>query len=342
MPYFKAEDQIDDVANNALSLIKQYDLKPLPEMYELWFVYVSKSDPALVRAIDMVLEETGNEITDQICYQIYHNHLSTQQEERTVRQAGDQIQKTINDVNLAVVSAKNYALEYNTNLENVTTDLSNQKTPQEIEALLNNVMIDTKTMIERNDHLETMLESSSRAMEDMRRDLEIARKEALMDALTGLSNRKAFDQEMKRLIAMCNDGKCKTFSMALLDIDHFKEFNDNFGHQLGDQVLRLVAKTLKQGVKGRDLAVRYGGEEFAVLLPDTNIVGAQKVADLLRREVETKEVINRTTGKKIAKITLSGGVAEYRKSEAAESFIERTDMALYDAKNAGRNMIKTS
>ena len=128
-------------------------------------------------------------------------------------------------------------------------------------------------------------------------------------------------------------------ALLLTDIDHFKAFNDTFGHLTGDQVLRLVAIAVKQNVKGQDIAARYGGEEFAVILPATTLRSALTVADQLRRAVMTKELMKRSTGEHLGRVTVSIGVAVLRKGDTAQSLIERADNCLYAAKRCGRNRV---
>jgi diguanylate cyclase len=127
--------------------------------------------------------------------------------------------------------------------------------------------------------------------------------------------------------------------LLMLDIDHFKSFNDTWGHQTGDQVLRLVAMTLRSNIKGKDIAARYGGEEFAAVLPQTDLEGAIIVADNIRKAIQAKELLKRSTNEKLGRITASFGVALFRHGDTAASIIERADRCLYAAKHAGRNRV---
>ena len=129
------------------------------------------------------------------------------------------------------------------------------------------------------------------------------------------------------------------FRLMLVDIDHFKRFNDTWGHQTGDQVLRLVAMTLKSNLKGKDMAARYGGEEFAAILPATDLEGAVIVADNIRKAVQAKELLKRSTNEKLGRITASFGVAAYHPGDTPSSLIDRADRCLYAAKHAGRNRV---
>lgn len=131
----------------------------------------------------------------------------------------------------------------------------------------------------------------------------------------------------------------EAMSLMLTDIDHFKTFNDNFGHLTGDQVLRLLAMSVKHNVKGEDTTARYGGEEFAVILPNTILRAAVTVAEHIRRAVMAKELMKRSTGEHLGRMTISIGVATLRKGDTGQSLIERADTCLYAAKRHGRNRV---
>ena len=128
-------------------------------------------------------------------------------------------------------------------------------------------------------------------------------------------------------------------TLLLCDIDHFKKFNDTWGHQTGDQVLRLVASCLAENVKGRDTAARYGGEEFGVLLRGTGLEAAAKVAEQIRQTVETKKLVKKSTGDILGNITISIGVAQFAPGDTIEAVVRRADACLYGAKQNGRNLV---
>ena len=164
------------------------------------------------------------------------------------------------------------------------------------------------------------------------------RNESLTDPLTSLANRKYFDSALEKFIAQSRAGG-EPLALLLTDIDHFKAFNDTFGHLTGDQVLRLVAVAVKQNVKGQDIAARYGGEEFAIILPNTPLRAALTVADHVRRAVMTKELMKRSTGEHLGRVTISVGVATLGNEDTGQSLIERADNCLYAAKRNGRNRV---
>nr|WP_246472882.1 GGDEF domain-containing protein [Pelagibacterium limicola] len=160
----------------------------------------------------------------------------------------------------------------------------------------------------------------------------------MLDPLTKIANRKAFDEQLiEEMNASLQSGK--PLSLLVFDIDHFKAFNDTFGHLTGDQVLRLVAQVLKANIRGRDLPARFGGEEFVAILPETDLAGGMNVGETIRAAVQSKELLKRSTNEKLGRITLSVGVAVLRSDDTVATLIERADRCLYAAKGNGRNRV---
>jgi diguanylate cyclase len=335
--YPHSAEQAEKFSQQTLDRLKAYKLLPTPHNYELWYAYVSGELPEVVRAINFVLEET-DKVTQAQCTEIYNRFLSDDHAEAHVRKAGDELQFTIKSVKDAVRDVHSVAHDYDDALNRINQALDAAPDGEKLQEVVTLAKENTKHVMKHNKTLEVALEKSTVEIERLRHDLEQVKKESLTDSLTGISNRKAFDAEIQREIRdAIEDGS--TFSLLMLDIDHFKEFNDTYGHQVGDQVLRLVGKSLTDGIKGRDFAARYGGEEFVIILPETELTHAVAVANNLRKHVSAKEIINRNSGDKLGRITLSVGVTEFSGDETAEEVIERADSALYTAKHGGRNQV---
>lgn len=223
-------------------------------------------------------------------------------------------------------------------LADATTQLGNAKDRDGIRAIVESLVQSANEMQRNNKALEDRLQASRQAITQPQQNLEVVRTESLTDPLTGLSNRKFFDQSLDKLIANATE-HIEPLSLVMTDIDHFKVFNDTWGHLTGDQVLRLVATAVKHNVKGQDIAARYGGEEFAVILPNTVLRSALTVAGHIRRAVMSKELMKRSTGQNLGRVTISLGVAQLHRGDTAQSLIARADACLYAAKRNGRNRV---
>lgn len=338
MPLYEHDADISAAfAAQAIERLKKERLPADPLNYEVFYVYYVGVNKELKKAMDSIIHAKGV-ITNADCKSLHAQHISEERHQKAYQRANDQIHATLEDVSGLMHNVKDATSQYGMTLSGVSQKIAAVKSKEEIADVLKDVVADTNKMLVQNRVLEEHLEKSKTAVDELKKDLERVRHEAMTDGLTGLANRKAFDDSISRLSSECTKNGT-IFSILMLDIDHFKSFNDNFGHQVGDQVLRLVARTLTDGIKGRDLAARYGGEEFVILLPETNLAHAMILAESLRKSLAAKEVINRASGEFLGRITMSIGVAQYYTSEDTDELIERVDAALYTAKHNGRNQV---
>jgi diguanylate cyclase len=331
----KKNNKIKDTGNAAWKDITTKDLLPTPETYHVLYAYFEGKSPDIAHAIDMIKEKEKT-ISDKDVANIYRTFISNRRQENAVEKAGNQMYDTVLGLSSKIDIINTENKRRGARLSEVTGKMDGQQTPEHLREIIDTVVVDTHEILRDNTILAQELNKSKIAMAALQQDLENTKKEAARDSLTGLLNRKSFDEALISVEKSVPKEKAN-FSLLMLDIDYFKKFNDTYGHQVGDQVLKLVASTLKTGVKGGDIVARYGGEEFAIILPKTTKENAFAVAEHVRDSVSSKDIINRGTGKVLGQIRLSVGVSEYKPGEALEDLIERADKALYEAKNNGRN-----
>jgi diguanylate cyclase len=324
-------------ATSALEHLVQRSVPATPNNFTIWYVYSSGGSVELRREMDLMIERQ-EPFTPERSLELFERYFGTVAESQALRETSQRLESAVAQLVGFLSKAGVNTASYGETLRSASGQLRDSNKIEDIRAVVASVLAETKKMAEQHRQLQFELTSSAREMSALREHIVSARREAQTDALTGIANRKFFEQridENVRDAMRTGDELC----LLMLDIDHFKKFNDTYGHQLGDQVLRLVAKTFTECIKGRDTAARYGGEEFVVLLPHTTLANAGKLADHLRLTVAGKMIVNRQTGKSLGQITLSIGVAQYKRGEAVAHFIQRADKALYKAKGAGRNRV---
>ena len=246
----------------------------------------------------------------------------------------DEIKQVMSTIDAATGSASSYSQR----LTAASEKLAQANDSDALRAVIEHLVQGANEMETSNRKLEARLATTRQEMEQLQHNLEAVRNESLTDPLTTLSNRKYFDAALAQSISEAAT-RSEPLSLLMADIDHFKTFNDRFGHLTGDQVLRLVALSVKQNVKNSDIAARYGGEEFVIALPNTTLDAAQVIADQIRHSVMTKELMKRSTGERLGRVTISIGVAVLRPEDNAPLLIERADKCLYAAKRNGRNKV---
>lgn len=310
---------------------------PTPNNFTVWYTHVSGREPDLSRMIS-ILRDNDQEFTEAVCHDLYNKFFTTHAEDATLHETTERIESELRNILEYVGEAGEGATQYGKSLASVQGDILGAKDVNGLKYAVTKVLSETRKMEELNQTLENKLAQSTEEVGQLRDDLEDMRKEALTDALTGIANRKLFDMELRRHARDAMEAG-ESLALLMLDIDHFKRFNDTYGHQTGDEVLKLLANTMSKAVKGEDISARYGGEEFAVILPHTGLQGAMKVAEGIRHKISTKKLVNRSTNQDLGKITISIGAGLFEFGEPLSDLIKRTDQALYKAKALGRDRV---
>ncbi|MBP4041887.1 MULTISPECIES: GGDEF domain-containing protein [Aeromonas] len=320
----------------AVPLMIKYQIPTTPHNYHLWYNYVSGDMPELNQAIDQAIKLQGT-FSLSTCERLYHQHLASQDERQleemklSLAAMANELGSSMHD---ALVDTGQFQAMLDKSFDKLSLIDDEGLSLDDTMAILRELVRESRDVRMSTLHFRSQLSNAEKEIKELREALNETRKLANEDALTNLLNRRAFDLELDSLIR-----SKRPFSLIMADIDRFKSFNDEYGHLLGDQVLRIVGKRLREASKEGITAYRLGGEEFAILVPNRALALTRQMAESLRRIIERMSILDRKSGRRIDHITASFGVGEYSGQETGDSLVERTDKLLYKAKELGRNRV---
>lgn len=319
----------------AFEYIKQFGLDPTPPHYALFYDYAmgirSERQDALRR---LIAEDRVNVATLAALDDASADDGSLSLE--AMREANDALCQSAARARNIVEEHASGVSAFKANVSASSDHLTSSPTNEDLKLLVHNLILACSTIQERNSEIEQQLSEVRKDFVELEKTLAEISKQATTDALTGLLNRRGFDNA----IADCLSSAARTakpLCLAICDIDNFKSFNDLHGHLVGDQVIKFIAKTLKDNVRETDITSRFGGEEFALLLPSTTVAEARILAERIREAVASKRITKRSTKETIGQVTISIGIALYGMGQYPADFFQTADRNLYRAKAGGKN-----
>lgn len=324
------------LAKRANDLIHDYGPCATPRAYAVWYSYVSGDLPLLGDAVKRLTAQNGC-LTESDIDTLHETYLDG----RRLASAADDVSRVVLSEIAAVTEILDLSLgstaQYGESLRGLAQDLA-QGVPSRarLGEILSTLVSTTREVVANNRTLEARMRDTRGEIETLREKLEATRLESLTDTLTSLFNRKHFEETLKATIDAAR-GRATPMSLIILDIDFFKRFNDLYGHLTGDQVLRLVAIVMRESAGKQAFLARFGGEEFGIVLPGVDRAAARQLAETVRASVMGRELVKRSTGESLGKITVSLGIAVLRQGDTPASLMERADLCMFAAKRAGRN-----
>ena len=332
-------EQSSEFLRLALPFMSRYRVPVTPNNYAVWYEHVAGTNLPLKEAIDALIA-ADEPIDEAVTADLYRKFVDPTDMSR-FDEAQQALRSLAESVTSSLVSANGEVSKYEESLKQCASQLDGNMNPEEFKSLVCSLEASTHRMSAGSEDLQQHLEESQREAETLREELAKARAEAKTDAMTGLANRKGFGEAIDKLKATTEQALSDA-CLLICDIDNFKTINDTYGHLFGDKVIKAVADVLSMQTKGKDLAARFGGEEFVVLLPDTDINGAVAVAESIRRTIENSRVVRPKTGEEVRRLTISIGVTRFAAGDEVKETISRADEALYAAKENGRNRVEVN
>ncbi|MEY4738481.1 MAG: hypothetical protein RL302_2800 [Pseudomonadota bacterium] len=336
MRYQESKAQSAELLRRVVALMGQHDAAFNPVSFAVWYEYSAGMNGALTAAVEKTLPATPR-LGDAAVLQLYQSHIADV-DASTLTRISDEMHKMMAGMADSASRTGNQAGLFGTQLQGLTDALTANDAAA-MPSLLGQALAGTAQMQSSAQEMEQQFKASQQEIERLRGELVRARDEAVMDPLTRVLNRKGFDERMAKMLAQPLDAG-RMHCLAMLDIDHFKNVNDTYGHVMGDRVIQAIGEVLRISVTDQKNAIaRYGGEEFAILLPNTTLDDGFKITEAVRQRTRAMKIKDRRTQEMILTVSVSGGVASMQAGDDAQSFIARADAALYHSKQNGRDRV---
>lgn len=320
----------------AVPLMMKNHVAATPANYALWYTYVDNTSPQLNSELENIVDNFG------ICppsegEKLYSKHIAPKAEIRlsdlraNIEILLGELATSMNDT---LSDTSQFSAMIDKSFDNLERVENESMSLDEVMVIIRQLVAESKGIRHSTGFLTHQLSTASEEIHRLKTQLAEVQKDALFDSMSGLYNRRSFDNDIKIL---CQSEQ--HFCLILADIDHFKNYNDKYGHLFGDAVIRGLSRRLQSSCRDGATAYRFGGEEFAIVVPNRNIRVVRQFADSLRRAVEKLSIKDRRNGKQVGNITASFGVTEFESNDTVDSIIERADKLLYEAKQLGRNRV---
>ena len=321
-----------------LGLLERAKVPPFPAFYRLLYDYVAGVRGMCSSRVDDILAE-GDTPGGSVEERLYSEFVAPYENREPLDQAITRIVARLRTLDLLIGESSRASEAQSASLRDASRDFAvEQPDAGLVREWVQRLDESNRRLQSANAGLRNELDAAEAELETTRLELARSKESSRLDPLTGLANRAGLDMELGRLLLeQRNDGG--ELACAVVDIDHFKSLNDTYGHQVGDEVLRFVGRALLVSSRQSDILGRTGGDEFVVVLPGTDLGGAQVVAERMRRAIAEGDVRAVLGEDVLGGITASIGVAPFQPNDTIASLVHRADRCLYEAKRRGRNRV---